>query len=157
MLTAGTYLVYKTSTGKYTFGSSSADKYDILVDITEYPDLDSEAKAEDNTTLSVGQHTYEPGLPDNGGSLAFPCNYHDEDYTRIKELEGEVLYVAVVFNNSTKTLDDGMTIDPTGGTIVLQTNARVQYRRTGGSAGDVRKAEVDVYPTTDKATYPKTA
>lgn len=154
MLTAGTFLVYKTSSGKYTFDSSTT-KYDILVDITEYPDLDSEAKAEDNTTLSVAKHTYEPGLPDSGGSLAFPCNFNDADYTRVKALEGEVLQVAVVFGG--KTQEDGMTIDPTGATIELQTNARVQYRRTSGSAGDVRKAEVDVYPTTDKATYPKNA
>lgn len=157
MLTAGTFLMYEDTDGKYTFddSGSSSTKWNILVDITEYPDLDSEAKSEDNTTLSCQQHTYEPGLPDNSGSMAFKCNYNENDYERVKKLVGEILHCAVVFGGTSQA--DGVSIVPTGGKIVSEFNARAKYRRLSGSAGDIRKAEVDVYQTTDAKTYPKAA
>ncbi|RHJ96112.1 hypothetical protein DW090_01605 [Olsenella sp. AM05-17] len=149
MLTAGTFLMYQDASGKYTpeGSSDSTTKWSILMDITEYPDLDAEAKAEDNTTLSCAHHTYEPGLPDDGGSLAFPGFYNDADYERIKKLEGKVLKVAVWFGGTTSA--DGTSIDPTGAKQMMSTNARVKLRITGGSVGDVRPVELDVFGTTE--------
>lgn len=154
MLTAGTFLMYEDTNGKYTFrdSGSSSTKWNILVDITEYPDLDSEAKSEDNTTLSCQQHTYEPGLPDNSGSMAFKCNYNDDDYERVSKLKDKILHMAVVFGGTPQA--DGVSIIPTGGKIVSEFNARTLYRRLSGGAGDRRTAEVDVYQTVDAKTYP---
>lgn len=155
MLTKGTFLMYETSDGKYTLGSDTT-KWSILMDISEYPDLDSEADAEDNTTLSNAQHTYEPGLPDSGGSLAFPGFWHEDDYDRIKKLESEVLHVAVWFGGTDSA--DGIRVDPsTTSKSIKDFNARVQIRITGGSVGDVRPVELDLAPTSDKKTYPAAA
>lgn len=153
MLTKGTFLLYETSNGKYTFDGSSTTKWDVLHAISEYPDLDDEADSEDNTTLSNQQHTYEPALPDSGGSKSFSAYYSEDEYDKVKALEDEVLHVGVSFGGTDNA--DGVTVDPTGGKLVSDFNARVRIRKTGAGVGDVRPVSIDVYPTTDAKTYPK--
>ena len=157
MLTAGTFLMYKETTGSYTPSTDSKEegKFAILANVSEYPDLDSEMDNVDNTTLSDAQHTYEPGLPDSGGSWAFPGYFNKDDYDRVQKLDGKVLRVGVWFGGNTS--DDGVTITPTGDIMQRYINARVKVRITGAAVGDVRPVEYDVYPTTDKADYPATA
>lgn len=151
MLTAGTFLLYETSNGAYTFGSD-ATKWDILHDITEYPDLDDEAEWEDNTTLSNAMHTYEPGLPDSGGAKSFSAYFTSAEYTKVKALEDEILHVGISFGGTTQS--DGVTILPTGGTLMQDFNAYVRIRLTGGGVGDVRPVTIDLSPTVESATYP---
>ncbi|MDD6566984.1 MAG: hypothetical protein PUF11_09420 [Parafannyhessea umbonata] len=156
MITNGTFLMYETSDGKYTFDSSSATKWSVLMPITEYPDLDAESDGVENTTLSNGRTTYEPGLPDDGGSLAFPGYYSEADRKRINELKGKVIHCAVVFKDATAELGE-TDIDPTGGNIVSEFNARPLLRITGASSGDVTPVELDLYTTADAKTYPASA
>ena len=148
MLTAGTFLIYEDSTGTYEFDSKH---WAILHAITEYPDLDPEVDSEDDTTLSHAQHTYEPALPDSGGSFDFPGYYTAADYTRVKALEEEVLHVGIVFGGTTQ--DDELTIVPTGGTLMKEFNARVRIRLTGAGVGDVRPITISIYPTFDAVTH----
>lgn len=158
MLTAGTFLMYEDSKGTYApaSASSSTTKYSILMDVSEYPDLDAESDGVENTTLSQGRTSYEPGLPDDGGSLAFPGYYKEADYDRIKALEGEVLHCEVWFVDASSMLGQ-TTISPAGGKVVSDFNARPLIRLTGASSGDLRPVELDLYTTTDKKTYPKSA
>lgn len=151
MLTAGTFLLYQTANGSYTFGQATT-KWDILYPISEYPDLDAEIDAEDNTTLSNAQHTYEPALPDSGGSLDFSGYFYDEDFARVDALADEVCHIGVSFGGTTQA--DKVTIIPTGGTLMMDCNARVRIRKTGAGVGDIRPVTVSIYPTFDEATYP---
>lgn len=154
MLTKGTFLLYEESASgvtTYTVGSDST-KWAILHHISEYPDLDDESDSEDNTTLSNAQHTYEPALPDSGGSKDFSGYYNEDDYDRVKALEDKVLHVGVSFGGTDQS--DGVTVLPTGGKVVKDFNARVQIRITGAGVGDVRPVTISVYPTTDAKTYP---
>ena len=150
MLTAGTFLLYETTDGAYTFTGST--KWSILHAISEYPDLDDEAEWEDNTTLSSAQHTYEPGLPDSGGAKSFSGYFNEEDYTAIKALEDEILHIGISFGGTTQA--DGVTIVPTGGELMTDFNAHVRIRLTGAGVGDVRPVSIELSPTTDAATYP---
>jgi len=151
MLTAGTFLLYETTDGAYSFTGSTA-KWSILHTITEYPDLDDEAEWEDNTTLSCAQHTYEPGLPDSGGAKAFSAYFNEDDYATVKALEDEVVHIGISFGGTTQT--DNVTILPTGGELMADFNARVRIRLTGAGVGDIRPVTVELSPTTDPATYP---
>ena len=151
MLTAGTFLLYETSDGTYTFTGSTA-KWDILHAITEYPDLDDEAEWEDNTTLSNAQHTYEPGLPDSGGAKSFSAYFNEDEYAKVKALEDEILHIGISFGGTTQS--DNVTIIPTGGELMTDFNAHVRIRLTGAGVGDVRPVTIDLSPTTDEATYP---
>lgn len=154
MLTKGTFLLYENANGEYTFGEDST-KWSILHAISEYPDLDDEADSEDNTTLSNAQHTYEPSLPDSGGGKDFSGYYNEDEYEKVKALEGEVLHVGVSFGGTTQS--DGVTIVPTGGKLMKDFNARVSVRLTGAGVGDVRPVTVTIYQTTNAKTYPKGA
>lgn len=155
MLTAGTYLMYEDTNGKHVSASSgsSTTKFSILMNVTEYPDLDPQSDGVENTTLSNGKTTYEPGLPDDGGSLAFPGYYNEADYDRIKELEGKVLHCQVWFVDSSDKLGQAV-ISPNGGKVMEDFNARPMVRLTGASTGDLRPVELDLYTTTDAKTYP---
>lgn len=148
MLTAGTFLLYEDTNGEYTIDTK---KWNILHAITEYPDLDAEVDSEDDTTLSHAQHTYEPALPDSGGSLDFPGYYSTADYAAVKALEEDVLHISIVFGGTTES--DELTIVPTGGTIMKDFNARVRIRLTGAGVGDVRPVTISVYPTFDAVTH----
>ena len=152
MLTAGTFLLYEKKDGAYTFGSDSTTKWAILHPITEYPDLDAEIDAEDNTTLSYAQHTYEPALPDSGGSFDFNGYYNTADYETGKGREDYILHVGLSFGGTTQS--DGLNVIPTGGTLMKDFNARVRIRITGAGVGDVRPIAISVYPTIEAATYP---
>lgn len=151
MLTAGTFLLYETSNGAYTFGTSTT-KWDILHAITEYPDLDDEAEWEDNTTLSHAQHTYEPGLPDSGGAKSFNAYFNEAEYAKVKALEDDVVHIGISFGGTAQA--DGVTILPTGGTLMTDFNAHIRIRLTGAGVGDVRPVTIDLSPTTAAKTYP---
>lgn len=151
MLTAGTFLLYETSDGAYTFGQSTT-KWGILHTITEYPDLDDEAEWEDNTTLSNAQHTYEPGLPDSGGAKSFSAYFSEAEYNKVKALEDEIVHIGISFGGTTQA--DNVTIVPTGGKLMADFNAHVRIRLTGAGVGDVRPVTIDLSPTTEAKTYP---
>ena len=150
MLTAGTFLLYETDDGEYTF--DDATKWSILYPISEYPDLDAEIDSEDNTTLSNAQHTYEPALPDSGGALDFSGYFYEDDFDRVEALAEEVCHIGVSFGGTTQS--DKVTIVPTGGKLMMDVNARVRIRKTGAGVGDIRPVTVSIYPTFDEVTYP---
>lgn len=159
MNTKGTFLVYEesdASVATYTIGNSSK-KWAVLYPITQYPDINDERGTNDATTLSDQQKIYEFALPDSGGSKDFDGYLKKiEDVTDFnKKFGGKVLRVGVVFGGTDQ--DDGVSVVPTGGTIVSEFNAYVEMRITGAGVDETRPISISVQPTTDVQTYPTTA
>lgn len=146
--------MYEDSAGKYTSGTggTGVPKFSILMNITEYPDLVASTDGVDRTTLSNGKHLYDPGLPDDGGALAFPGFYNAADYTRIKALEGKVIHCQLWFTDNPAL--GTSTLSPQGGNPISDFNARPLLRITGAGVDDEKAVELDLYTTDETKTYP---
>lgn len=71
-----------------------SEKWEKLVDIKSFPDLGGAPELLETTTLSDSMTTNIMGIQ-SLDALEFECNYTKEDYTKLKEMEGEDMEFAV--------------------------------------------------------------
>jgi hypothetical protein len=82
------------STYKSFLMHKNASAWEKLVDIKSFPDLGGAPELLETTTLSDSMTTNILGIQ-SLDALEFECNYTKEDYTRLKEMEGEDMDFAV--------------------------------------------------------------
>ena len=88
---------------------ASADTYEKLVDIKEFPDLGGEPEMLETTTLSDNMQTYIAGIQSLDG-LSFTANYDMTTFKKLKELEGKEDSYAVWFGGT----ESGGVVTPDG-------------------------------------------
>lgn len=123
---------------------ASAQAYQKLIDITEFPDLGQEPELLDTTTLSNKMRTYIMGIQGNDG-MNFSANYDKDDYTALKALEGQEEDYAVWFGGT----ESGGTVTPTGSDGKFSFKGELSARVTGGSVNEVRGMAIAIAPTTE--------
>lgn len=87
------------STYKVFLMKQTAEAWEKLVDIKEFPDLGGEPEMLETTTLSDKMQTYIAGIQSLEG-LSFNANYTKADFKKLKALEGKTEKYAVWFGGT---------------------------------------------------------
>lgn len=117
--------------------------YEKLVDIKDFPDLGGAPEMLETTTLSDKMQTYIPGIQ-SSDALEFNANYTKGDYTKIKELEGKELDLAVWFGGT----ESNGTVTPDGSDGKFNFKGQVSVFVTGGATNEVVGMTLSVAPST---------
>lgn len=133
-----------TSTYKTFLMHKKEDKYEKLIDITEFPDIGSDPEMLETTTLSDKMKTFILGIQGNEG-LNFSANYDHTAYLALKALEGKDEAYAVWFGGTEGT--DG-TVTPTGSEGKFSFNGELSAHPTGGAVNEVRGMSITIAPST---------
>lgn len=133
-----------TSTYKTFLMHKKEDKYEKLIDITEFPNIGSDPEMLETTTLSDKMKTFILGIQGNEG-LNFSANYDHTSYLALKELEGKDEGYAVWFGGTEGT--DG-TVTPTGSEGKFSFNGELSAHPTGGAVNEVRGMSITIAPST---------
>lgn len=124
--TIGTYLYHKATGGT---------GFTKLMDISSFPDIFAPPEKLESTTLSDKMKTYVPGLQDTS-DLVFECNHMLSDMTKIQGLQGKITSWQLRFGING---EDG----------AFQWDGDIFYSPKGGGVGEVRKADITIYPSTE--------
>lgn len=124
---------------------ASAQAYQKLVDITEFPDLGGEPEFLDTTTLSDKMRTFILGIQNNEG-MVFNANYDKSDYTALKALEEQDEDYAVWFGGT----EDSTTgvVTPSGSDGKFSFKGQLSVRVTGAAVNEVRGMSISIAPST---------
>lgn len=106
--------------------------YSKLIDIKDYPDLGGAPEMLDTTTLSDRATTSIPGIQQMD-ALAFTANYTEDDYDKVKELEGAEGEYAVWFGGT----ESAGVVTPTGSEGKFEFKGTPSVYVTGGGVNEV--------------------
>lgn len=131
------------STYKVFLMKKTADAYEKLVDIKDFPDLGGAPEMLETTTLSDKMQTYIPGIQ-SLDALAFTANYTKEDFTKLKALEGEENDYAVWFGGT----EAAGVVTPTGTDGKFEFKGQLSAYPVGGGVNEVVDMNVTIAPST---------
>ena len=123
--------------------TDSADTWEKLIDIKEFPDLGGTPEMLETTTLSDNMQTYIPGIQ-SLDALEFTSNYTRTDYKKLKALEGEDKEYAVWFGGT----ESGGTLTPTGSDGKFKFNGQLSVFPVGGGVNEVVDMTITIAPST---------
>lgn len=106
--------------------------YSKLIDIKDYPDLGGAPEMLDTTTLSDRATTSIPGIQQMD-ALAFTANYTEDDYDKVKALEGAEGEYAVWFGGT----ESAGVVTPTGSEGKFEFKGTPSVYVTGGGVNEV--------------------
>lgn len=106
--------------------------YSKLIDIKDYPDLGGAPEMLDTTTLSDRATTSIPGIQQMD-ALAFTANYTEDDYDKVKGLEGAEGEYAVWFGGT----ESAGVVTPTGSEGKFEFKGTPSVYVTGGGVNEV--------------------
>ena len=120
----------------------TAEAYEKLVDIKDFPDLGGSPEMLETTTLSDKMQTYIPGIQ-SLDALEFTANYTKTDYEKLKALEEQEMELSVWFGG---TESNGQ-VTPTGENGKFNFKGYVSAFITGGGVNEVVGMTVSVAPS----------
>lgn len=123
--------------------TDSADTWEKLIDVKEFPDLGGTPEMLETTTLSDNMQTYIPGIQ-SLDALEFTSNYTLTDYKKLKALEGEDKEYAVWFGGT----ESGGTLTPTGSDGKFKFNGQLSVFPVGGGVNEVVDMTITIAPST---------
>lgn len=121
----------------------TADAYEKLINIKDFPDLGGSPEMLETTTLSDKMQTYIPGVQ-SLDALEFTANYTKEDYTKLKALEDIETDYAVWFGGT----EAGGVITPTGTDGKFKFSGQLSVFPVGGGVNEVVDMTVTIAPST---------
>lgn len=130
---------YKT----FLMSSTDGSQYTKLVDIKEFPDLGGEPELLEITTLSDRMQTYILGLQSSDG-LSFTCNYTKNDFSKLKEMEGDSKKFAVWIGGT----ESGGNVTPSGSDGKFTFEGMLTVYKSGGGTNAVQDMVVYIAPST---------
>lgn len=122
---------------------ASADTYEKLVDIKEFPDLGGEPEMLETTTLSNNMQTYIAGIQSLDG-LSFTANYDMTDFQKLKALEGKTDSYAVWFGGT----ESGGVVTPDGSNGKFEFDGQLSVYPVGGGVNEVVDMNISIAPST---------
>ena len=122
---------------------ASADTYEKLVDIKEFPDLGGEPEMLETTTLSDNMQTYIAGIQSLDG-LSFTANYDMTDFQKLKALEGKTDSYAVWFGGT----ESGGVVTPDGSNGKFEFDGQLSVYPVGGGVNEVVDMNISIAPST---------
>ena len=122
--------------------SGTGTNYTKLVDINSFPDLGGTPEMLETTTLSDGAQTYIAGI-ESRDAMEFECNYTNEDYTKLKALEGTENSFSIWMGG---TVSNG-TVTPTGTDGKYDFKGHLSVYINGGGVNEVVKMTVSIAPS----------
>lgn len=122
---------------------TSADTYEKLVDIKEFPDLGGEPEMLETTTLSDNMQTYIAGIQSLDG-LSFTANYDMTDFQKLKALEGKTDSYAVWFGGQ----ESGGGVIPDGSNGKFEFDGQLSVYPVGGGVNEVVDMNISIAPST---------
>ena len=117
---------------------ASADTYEKLVDIKEFPDLGGEPEMLETTTLSDNMQTYIAGIQ------SFTANYDMTDFQKLKALEGKTDSYAVWFGGQ----ESGGVVTPDGSNGKFEFDGQLSVYPVGGGVNEVVDMNISIAPST---------
>lgn len=124
------------STYKVFLMKQTAEAWEKLVDIKEFPDLGGEPEMLETTTLSDKMQTYIAGIQSLEG-LSFNANYTKADFKKLKALEGKTEKYAVWFGGT----ESAGVLTPDGSEGKFEFDGQLSVYPVGGGVNEV----VDVH------------
>ena len=131
------------STYKVFLMKKTADAYEKLIDIKDFPDLGGAPELLETTTLSDRMQTYIPGIQ-SLDALAFTANYTKEDFSKLKALEGVENDYAVWFGGT----ETAGVVTPTGTDGKFEFKGQLSAYPVGGGVNEVVDMNVTIAPST---------
>lgn len=131
------------STYKSFLMHKNASAWEKLVDIKSFPDLGGAPELLETTTLSDSMTTNILGIQ-SLDALEFECNYTKEDYTRLKEMEGEDMDFAVWLGGT----EAGGVATPTGEDGKFEFKGQLSVFVNGGGVNEVVNMTVSIAAST---------
>ena len=131
------------STYKVFLMKKTADAYEKLIDIKDFPDLGGAPEMLETTTLSDRMQTYLPGIQ-SLDALAFTANYTKEDFSKLKALEGVENDYAVWFGGT----ETAGVVTPTGTDGKFEFKGQLSAYPVGGGVNEVVDMNVTIAPST---------
>ena len=131
------------STYKSFLMVKNSSTWEKLVDIKSFPDLGGAPELLETTTLSDSMTTNILGIQ-SLDALEFECNYTKEDYTKLKEMEGEDMAFAVWLGGS----EAGGVATPTGEDGKFEFNGQLSVFVNGGGVNEVVNMTVSIAAST---------
>ena len=131
------------STYKVFLMKKTADAYEKLIDIKDFPDLGGAPEMLETTTLSDRMQTYIPGIQ-SLDALAFTANYTKEDFSKLKALEGVENDYAVWFGGT----ETAGVVTPTGTDGKFEFKGQLSAFPVGGGVNEVVDMTVTIAPST---------
>ena len=131
------------STYKSFLMVKNASTWEKLIDIKSFPDLGGAPELLETTTLSDSMTTNIMGIQ-SLAALEFECNYTLEDYTKLKEMEGEAKEFAVWLGGT----DVGGTATPTGSDGKFEFGGQLSVYVNGGGVNEVVNMTVSIAAST---------
>lgn len=132
-----------TSTYKSFLMVKNTSTYEKLIDIISYPDLGGSPEMLEATTLSDPMTVNILGIQ-SLDALEFECNYTLEDYTKLKQMEGESKEFAVWLGGT----ESNGTVTPTGTDGKFEFGGQLAVYVNGGGVNEVRKMTVSIAAST---------
>ena len=127
-----TFLMYKT-----------ADAYEKLVDIKDFPDLGGAPEMIETTTLSDSMQTYIEGIM-SSDALEFTINYDLDTYNTLLDLKGKETEFAVWFGGT----ESAGVVTPTGEDGKFEFKGYLSVRVLGKGVNEVKEATISIAPST---------
>lgn len=131
------------NTYKVFLMKKTADTYEKLIDIKDFPDLGGAPEMLETTTLSDRMQTYIPGIQ-SIDALEFSSNYTLEDYKKLKALEGTENEFAVWFGGT----EAGDSVTPTGTDGKFKFKGQLSVFAAGGGVNEVVGMTITIAPST---------
>ena len=131
-----------SSTYKSFLMVKNSATYEKLIDIKSYPDLGGAPELLDATTLSDPMTVNVMGIQ-SLEALEFECNYTLADYTKLKEMAGEVKDFAIWLGGT----ETGGVVTPTGSDGKFHFKGQLDVYVNGGGVNEVRNMTVVIAAT----------
>ena len=123
---------------------SDSSEYAKLVDIKDFPILGGEKEALETSTLSDKAQTYIEGIQKTD-PMKFTCNYTQEDFSKVRALEGIEGYYAVWLGGTEET---NGAVTPTGEHGKFSFKGIPSVYVNGAGTNEVIGMTVTIMPTT---------
>lgn len=120
---------------------TSGDTYSKLIDIKDFPDLGGTPEMLEKTTLSDGMQTYIPGIQ-SIDAMEFTANYDNDDYDKLKALEGVEADYAVWMGGT----ESNGTVTPTGDQGKYNIKGQLSVYVAGGGVNEVVDMKISIAP-----------
>lgn len=122
---------------------ASANTWEKLIDIKEFPDLGGEPELLETTTLSDKMQTYIMGIQ-SADALAFTCNYDLAEYKRLLELKDKTETYAIWLGGNEGT---GGKAVPTGDCGKFKFDGQLSVYIPGGGVNEVVNMNISIAPS----------
>ena len=132
-----------SSTYKSFLMVKNTSTYEKLIDIVSYPDLGGSPEMLEATTLSDPMTVNILGIQ-SLDALEFECNYTLEDYTKLKQMEGQSKDFAIWLGGT----ESNGTVTPTGSDGKFEFGGQLAVFVNGGGVNEVRKMTVSIAANT---------